>query len=79
VLDAVTEPSKFADLVAGYIGASRQKSRVYSKRSASKGAIASRARARVRQIGLLEMQDEIKSQVQEELGERQRGCICASK
>jgi ATP-dependent Lon protease len=72
VLDSVTEPGKFADLVAGYIELS-----VPEKQGLLETLSVEERLRRVlvnvqRQIGLLEAQEEIKSQVQEELGERQR-------
>jgi len=72
VLDAVTEPGKFADLVAGYIELS-----VPEKQGLLETLNIEERLRRVlvhvqRQVGLLEAQEDIKSQVQEELGERQR-------
>jgi ATP-dependent Lon protease len=72
VLDSVTDPGKFADLVAGYIELS-----VAEKQGLLETLSVEERLRRVlvhvqRQIGLLEAQEEIKSQVQEELGERQR-------
>jgi ATP-dependent Lon protease len=72
VLDAVTEPGKFADLVAGYIELT-----VAEKQSLLETLSVEERLRRVlvhvqRNISLLEAQEEIKSQVQEELGERQR-------
>src|SRR6186713_326333 len=72
VLDAVTEPGRFADLVAGYIELP-----VAEKQGLLETLSVEERLRRVlvhvqRQIGLLEAQEEIKSQVQEELGERQR-------
>ena len=72
VLDSVTEPGKFADLVAGYIELT-----VPEKQGLLETLSVEDRLRRVlvhvqRQISLLEAQDEIKSQVQEELGERQR-------
>src|SRR5512140_1154374 len=72
VLDSVTEPGKFADLVAGYIELS-----VAEKQGLLETLSVEERLRRVlvhvqRQIGLLEAQEEIKSQVQEELGSRQR-------
>jgi ATP-dependent Lon protease len=72
VLDSVTEPGKFADLVAGYIELP-----VPEKQGLLETLSVEERLRRVlvhvqRQIGLLEAQEEIKSQVQEELGERQR-------
>jgi ATP-dependent Lon protease len=72
VLDSVTEPGKFADLVAGYIDLP-----VAEKQGLLETLSVEERMRRVlvhvqRQIGMLEAQEEIKSQVQEELGERQR-------
>jgi ATP-dependent Lon protease len=72
VLDAVTEPGKFADLVAGYIELP-----VPEKQGLLETLNVEDRLRRVlvhvqRQVGLLEAQEDIKSQVQEELGERQR-------
>jgi ATP-dependent Lon protease len=72
VLDSVTEPGKFADLVAGYVELP-----VGEKQALLETLGVEERLRRVlihiqRQIGLLAAQAEIKSQVQEELGERQR-------
>ena len=72
VLDAVTEPGTFADLVAGYIDLP-----VPEKQGLLETLNVEDRLRRVlvhvqRQVGLLEAQEDIKSQVQEELGERQR-------
>jgi len=72
VLDAVTEPGKFADLVAGYIELP-----VPEKQGLLETLNVEERLRRVlvhvqRQVGLLEAQEDIKSQVQEELGDRQR-------
>ncbi|HET7584471.1 MAG TPA: endopeptidase La [Gemmatimonadaceae bacterium] len=72
VLDSVEEPGRFADLVAGYIELS-----VPEKQGLLETLNVEERLRRVlvhvqRQIGLLEAQEEIKSQVQEELGQRQR-------
>src|SRR5687767_7720188 len=72
VLDSVTEAGKFADLVAGYVDLS-----VPEKQGLLETLSVEERLRRVlvlvqRQIGMLEAQEEIKSQVQEELGERQR-------
>ena len=72
VLDSVTEAGKFADLVAGYIELP-----VPEKQGLLETLSVEERLRRVlvhvqRQIGLLEAQEEIKSQVQEELGQRQR-------
>ena len=72
VLDSVTEPGKFADLVAGYIELT-----VAEKQGLLETLSVEERMRKVlvlvqRQIGLLEAQEDIKSAVQEELGERQR-------
>ena len=72
VLDSVTDAGKFADLVAGYIDLL-----VPEKQGLLETLSVEERLRRVlvhvqRQIGLLEAQEDIKSQVQEELGERQR-------
>ncbi len=72
VLDAVDEPGRFSDLVAGYIELT-----VPEKQALLETLSIEERLRRVlvhvqRQIGLLEAQEEIKTQVQEELGERQR-------
>ena len=72
VLDSVTDAGKFSDLVAGYIDLT-----VPEKQGLLETLSVEERLRRVlvhvqRQIGMLEAQEEIKSQVQEELGERQR-------
>jgi len=72
VLDSVTDPGKFADLVAGYIELP-----VPEKQGLLETLSVEERLRRVlvqvqRQISMHEAQEEIKSQVQEELGERQR-------
>jgi len=72
VLDSVTEPGRFADLVAGYIELP-----VPEKQGLRETLSVEERLRRIlvhvqRQVGLLEAQEDIKSQVQEELGERQR-------
>jgi len=72
VLDSVSEAGKFSDLVAGYIDLS-----VPEKQGLLETLSVEERLRRVlvhvqRQIGLLEAQEDIKSAVQEELGERQR-------
>jgi ATP-dependent Lon protease len=72
VLDSVDDPGKFSDLVAGYIELT-----VPEKQGLLETLSVEERLRRVlvhvqRQIGLLEAQEDIKSQVQEELGERQR-------
>jgi ATP-dependent Lon protease len=72
VLESVSEPGKLADLVAGHLEVP-----VAEKQGLLETLSVEERLRRVlvhvqRQIGLLEAQEEIKSQVQEELGERQR-------
>jgi ATP-dependent Lon protease len=72
VLDSVEDAGRFADLVAGYIELT-----VPEKQGLLETMSVEERLRRVlvhvqRQIGLLEAQEDIKSQVQEELGERQR-------
>ncbi len=72
VLDAVTDAGRFSDLVAGYIELP-----VAERQGLLENLSVEDRLRRVlvhvqRQIGMIEMQEEIKSQVQEELGERQR-------
>ncbi len=72
VLEGVSEPGRFADLVAGYLDIS------YEQRQALLETLGVEGRLRLtlthvqRQIELLDAQEEIKSKVQAELGERQR-------
>src|SRR3954471_13599509 len=72
VLAGVNEPGKFADLVAGYIDITP------AQRQGLLETLSVEERLRKvlvhvqRQIGVLHAQEDIKSQVQEELGERQR-------
>lgn len=72
VLESVTDPGRFGDLVAGYIDLP-----VPEKQGLLETLSVEERMRRVlvhvqRQIDLLEAQEDIKSQVQEELGERQR-------
>jgi ATP-dependent Lon protease len=72
VLESVSEPGRLADLVAGHLEVP-----VPEKQGLLETLSVEERLRRVlvhvqRQIGLLEAQEEIKSQVQEELGERQR-------
>jgi ATP-dependent Lon protease len=72
VLSSATDPGRFADLVAGYIDVTA------NQRQALLETLSVEERLRrvlvhvQRQISVLDAQEEIKSQVQEELGERQR-------
>src|SRR5881296_2102248 len=72
VLEGVTDPGKLADLVAGYLEIQP------AERQGLLETLSVEERLRrvlihvQRQIGVLDAQEDIKSQVQEELGERQR-------
>src|SRR5712692_6185556 len=72
VLEGVSDPGRFADLVAGYLDIKP------GERQALLETLSVEDRVRrvlvqvQRQIGVLDAQEEIKSQVQEEIGERQR-------
>jgi ATP-dependent Lon protease len=72
VLEGVTDPGRFADLVAGYLEIKT------SERQALLETLSVEERLRrvlvhmQRQISVVDAQEHIKSQVQEELGERQR-------
>src|SRR5437762_1231237 len=72
VLEGVTDPGKLADLVAGYLEIQP------AERKGLLETLSVEERLRrvlvhvQRQIGVLDAQEQIKSQVQEELGERQR-------
>jgi ATP-dependent Lon protease len=72
VLDSVTEPGKFADLVAGYIELTVAEKQGLLETLSVEDRLRKVLVMVQRQISLLEAQEEIKSQVQEELGERQR-------
>jgi ATP-dependent Lon protease len=75
VIESVSDPGRLADLVAGHIELKP------AERQALLETLDAEERLRrvlvqvQRQIGVLEAQEEIKSQVQEELGERQREMI----
>src|SRR5690349_22033998 len=72
VLDAVTDPGRFADLVAGYIELQPAEKQGLLETLSVEERLRRVLVHVQKQIGLLEMQEDIKSQVQEELGERQR-------
>src|SRR6201986_165914 len=71
VLDAVTDPGRFADLVAGYIELQPPEKQGLLETLSVEERLRRVLVHVQKQIGMLEMQEEIKSQVQEELGERQ--------
>ncbi|WP_337176983.1 endopeptidase La [Paludisphaera sp.] len=72
VLDSVTEPGRFADLVAGYVELPVDEKQLLLETLGVEERLRRVLIQVQRQIGMLAAQDEIKSQVQEELGERQR-------
>jgi ATP-dependent Lon protease len=72
VLDAVTDPGRFADLVAGYIEVPPAEKQGLLETLSVEERLRRVLVQVQKQIGMLEAQEEIKSQVQEELGERQR-------
>src|SRR5438045_6329006 len=72
VLDSVTDPGRFADLVAGYIELPvPEKQGLLETLSVEERLRRILVHVR-RQVGRVESQEDIKSQVQEEVGERQR-------
>jgi len=72
VVESVTDPGRFADLVAGYLDIS-SKERMLLLETLGVEERLRRVLVQVqRQIQLVDAQEEIKSKVQEELGERQR-------
>jgi ATP-dependent Lon protease len=68
----VNEPGKFADLVAGYIDITPQERQILLETLSVEERLRRVLVHVQRQIGVLDAQEDIKSQVQEELGERQR-------
>jgi ATP-dependent Lon protease len=72
VLDSVTEPGPFADLVAGYIELPVNEKQALLETLGVEERLRRVLIQVQKQIGMLAAQAEIKSQVQEELGERQR-------
>jgi ATP-dependent Lon protease len=72
VLAGVNEPGKFADLVAGYIDITPAQRQVLLETLGVEERLRRVLVHMQRQIGVLDAQEDIKSQVQEELGERQR-------
>ncbi|CAN5864980.1 endopeptidase La [soil metagenome] len=72
VLAGVNDPGKFADLVAGYIDITPQERQILLETLSVEERLRRVLVHVQRQIGVLDAQEDIKSQVQEELGERQR-------
>ncbi|HEX3274027.1 MAG TPA: endopeptidase La [Gemmatimonadales bacterium] len=72
VLAGVNEAGRFADLVAGYIDINPAQRQLLLKTLSVEERLRRVLVHIQRQIGVLDAQEDIKSQVQEELGERQR-------
>jgi ATP-dependent Lon protease len=72
VLAGVNEPGKFADLVAGYIDIVPAQRQVLLETLSTEDRLRKVLVHIQRQISVLDAQEDIKSRVQEELGERQR-------
>jgi ATP-dependent Lon protease len=72
VLAGVNEPGRFADLVAGYIDIPPAQRQVLLETLSVEERLRRVLVHVQRQISVLDAQEDIKSQVQEELGERQR-------
>ncbi|HKM56750.1 MAG TPA: endopeptidase La, partial [Isosphaeraceae bacterium] len=72
VLDSVTEPGRFADLVAGYVELPVQEKQALLETLGVEERLRRVLIHVQKQVEMLAAQAEIKSQVQEELGERQR-------
>jgi ATP-dependent Lon protease len=72
VLAGVNEAGKFADLVAGYIDITPAQRQMLLETLSVEERLRRVLVHMQRQIGVLDAQEDIKSQVQEELGERQR-------
>ena len=72
VLDSVTEPGRFADLVAGYLDVDVPQKQALLETLSVEERIRRVLVHVQRQIGMLSAQEDIKNQVQEELGDRQR-------
>ena len=72
VLAGVNEPGRFADLVAGYIDITPQERQILLETLSVEERLRRVLVHVQRQIGVLDAQEDIKTQVQEELGERQR-------
>ncbi len=72
VMDSVTEPGQFADLVAGYVELPVEEKQQLLETLGVEDRLRKVLILVQRQIGMLAAQAEIKSQVQSELGERQK-------
>ncbi len=72
VLEGVTDPGRFADLVAGYLDIKPADRQALLETMSVEERLRRLLVHLQRQIDVLDAQEQIKSQVQEELGERQR-------
>ncbi|HEU5260696.1 MAG TPA: endopeptidase La [Gemmatimonadales bacterium] len=72
VLEGVTDPGRLADLVAGYLDVKSPERQALLETLSVEDRLRRVLVLVQRQIGVLDAQEQIKSQVQEELGERQR-------
>ncbi|HXE58466.1 MAG TPA: endopeptidase La [Gemmatimonadales bacterium] len=72
VLAGVNEPGRFADLIAGYIDITPQQRQMLLETLSVEERLRRVLVHVQRQISVLDAQEDIKSRVQEELGERQR-------
>jgi ATP-dependent Lon protease len=72
VLAGVNDPGKFADLVAGYIDINPAQRQVLLETLSTEERLRKVLVHIQRQLSVLDAQEDIKSRVQEELGERQR-------
>ena len=72
VLSGVSDPGRFSDLVAGYLDITAPQRQALLETLSVEERLRRVLIHAQRQISVLEAQEEIKSQVQEELGERQR-------
>ncbi|MGE0355015.1 MAG: LON peptidase substrate-binding domain-containing protein, partial [Gemmatimonadales bacterium] len=72
VLAGVNEPGRFADLIAGYLDITPQQRQMLLETLSVEERLRRVLVHVQRQISVLDAQEDIKSQVQEELGERQR-------
>ena len=72
VMDSVTDPARFADLVAGYIDLPLEDKQSLLETLGVEDRLRRVLILVQRQIGMIEAQEQIKSQVQSELGERQK-------
>jgi ATP-dependent Lon protease len=72
VLEGVTDPGRFADLVAGYVDVSATERQDLLETHGVEERLRRVLVHVQRQVQMLEAQEDIKSKVQEELGERQR-------